>query len=108
LDLAVGKRFQEAVGHQPRYILPVIISFVSNFFLQHSANRNHSGKSIAKEHELQKKTATERPQAGRENYGDNAANFDDGRKQFEYPQIGQSKPADPAVARTEKHVAARP
>ena len=38
VQLAIGKMLQKAVGHEPRYILPIVITFVGNFLLQDRAN----------------------------------------------------------------------
>ena len=46
--------FEEAVADKPDYVLPIVITFVGNFFLQDSADGNHGGKRVAEEKELQK------------------------------------------------------
>ena len=55
VQLPVGKMFEEAVTHEPPDVLPVIITFVGNFFLQHGANGNHRRKCVSEDQELQKK-----------------------------------------------------
>src|ERR1700722_7653555 len=54
MHLAVRKVFEETVGDQSGNILPIVISFVGQFFLQHRADGNHCGKPIPKDHELKK------------------------------------------------------
>ena len=38
VQLPVGKMLEEAVADEPRYILPVVVTFVSNLFLQNRAD----------------------------------------------------------------------
>src|SRR5712691_4967448 len=54
MQLPIRKVFQEAVAHQPGHILPIVISFVGQFFLQHRTDRNHRRKPIPEQHELKK------------------------------------------------------
>ena len=56
MQLAVGEVFEEAVAHEPNNILPIVVPFVSQFFLQHRTDGNEGCKSIAEKHELKKET----------------------------------------------------
>jgi len=47
VELAVREVFEEAVTHEPDHILPVVIPFVGELFLQHRADGNDRGKGIA-------------------------------------------------------------
>jgi hypothetical protein len=57
VQLPVGEVLQEAVTDQPHYVLPVIVAFVRDFFLQDGADRNHGSKGIPEDQKLQKKFA---------------------------------------------------
>src|ERR1700720_2333204 len=52
MQLPVRKVFDEAIGHKACDVLPVVVAFVSKFFLQHRANRNQGRKSVSEENEL--------------------------------------------------------
>src|SRR5713226_4908252 len=108
VELAVREVFEEAVTHQPDHILPVVIPFVGELFLQHGPDGNDRGKGIAENHKLQKKFPAQNTEPCRQRNGHKATQFDRRSQKFEEPQIGKREPADPAVARPEEHVAVLP
>src|ERR1700675_1408527 len=59
VQLPIRKVFEEAVAHQSRNILPIVISLVSQFFLQHRSDGNNRRKSVSEEHELKKERPTQ-------------------------------------------------
>jgi len=46
VELTVGKMFEEAVADEPHDVLPVVITLVSNFFLQDGTDGNHRGSGL--------------------------------------------------------------
>src|ERR1700757_1722030 len=105
VQLAIGKMFQKAVTDEPRDILPVVISFVGEFFLQDRADGNHRRKSVPEKQELEKELSAQHAQARGENEGGNPSDLEEGTKKLNQPRVGNRKTADPAVTPPEKHIA---
>src|SRR5205823_12448141 len=99
---------EEAVTHKSDDVFPVVVTFVSDFLLQHRADGNHRGESVSKDHELQKEFPAENAERCGENNGCDANDLHNRRKQFKEPQIGKRKTADSAVTRAKEHVAVGP
>src|SRR5260221_2439036 len=108
MQLPVRKVFQEAVAYEPGHILPIVVSFVSQFFLQHGPDRDHRRKRIPEEEELQTQCPVQHAKACCQYNCRNATQFDDRSQKFEQPQVRKRQPSDPSIARPEQHVLVRP
>ena len=108
VHLPVRKMFEEAVADEPHHVLPVVVPLVSDFFLQDRADGNHGGKRIPEDEELQKEFAAQNTERNRKNDGGDPGELEHRSEQLKDPQVRQSKTANPAVARPEKHVAIWP
>src|SRR5260370_977790 len=108
VQLPVREMFEKAVADKAGYVLPVVVTLVRDFFLQHGTDGNHCSKRISEDQELQEKLPAEHAQARRQNNRCDSHDLDDGRKQLKQPQIRKSKRSDPAVTWAEEHVAIRP
>src|SRR5712671_66763 len=108
MQLPVRKVFQEAVADEPSHVLPIVVPFVSQFFLQHGTNGNHRGKRIPKEEKLQTECPAQYAKACCQYNRRDATQFDDGSQKFEQPQVRKRQASDPSVARPEEYVPVRP
>ena len=99
---------EEAVADEPHHVLPVVVPLVGDLFLQDRADGDHGGKRMTEDEKLQKEFMAQDTERGRKNDGNNPPELEHWSEQFKDPQVGQSETANPAVTRTEKHVAIRP
>src|SRR5216684_2888837 len=105
MHLAIGKMFEKAVADQTDHVLPVVITFVGDFFLQHGTDGYYRRERISEKQELQKKRAAQDPQHGCKTDGDDSQDLDNRSGKLKQPQVRQRKESDSAVARTKQHAA---
>src|SRR6266849_5308167 len=108
MHLPVRKMFEKTVADQAHHVLPVVITFVGDFFLQHRPDGDYRCECVSEQQELQKKCAAQDAERGGENNGDDAQDLNDRRCTLKQPQVRKRKKSDPAVARTKQHAARRP
>src|SRR5712692_8742091 len=108
MQLAVGKMFQKAATHEPRYILPVVVPFVGDFLLQDRADGNQRGKGIPEKQELHEEFPAQRAQTSGENNRYDPSYLNYGSQQLKEPQVRKRKPTYPAVTPLEEHVPGGP
>src|SRR6266853_38382 len=104
MQLPVREVFDEAIGHKARHVLPVVVPFVSKFFLEHRANRNQGRKSVSEENELQEERPAQSAETCGQYDGHEAGYFDDRCKELEEPHIRKCQGSNTAVPRTIEHV----
>src|SRR2546430_13327401 len=108
MQLPVRKMFQEAVADEPDHVLPIVLSFVSQFFLQHGTNGNHRCERIPKEEKLQTECPAQYAKACCQYNCRDATQFDDRSQKFEQPQVRKRQASDTSITRLEEHVPVRP
>ena len=77
MQLSVRKMFEEAVADEPSHILPIVVSLVSQFLLQHVTNGNHRCKRISEEEKLQTEHPAQYAKACCQYNGRDSTQFDD-------------------------------
>src|SRR5882762_914063 len=75
MHLPVRKMFKKTVADQPHHILPIVVTFVGDFLLQHSANGNHGGKRVSEKKKLQKESAAQNAKHEGQNNGYDSQNL---------------------------------
>src|SRR5438094_599918 len=92
MQLPVRKMFQEAVADEPDHVLPIVVSFVSQFFLQHGTNGNHRCERIPEEEKLQTECPAQYAKACCQYNRRDATQFDDRGQKFEEECSERNRP----------------
>src|SRR6267143_6271552 len=100
VHLPIGKMFEKTVADQPHHVLPVVIAFVGDFFLQHRPDGDDRCEGVSEQQELQKERAAQDAEHGGKNDGGDSQNLDNRCGKLKQPQVRQRKKPDSAVART--------
>src|ERR1700730_946876 len=99
VQLPVREMFEEAIGYQTGYVLPVAVSLIGKFFLQYRADRDHRGKRIAKNQELHEKLMVQITHHCRDNNRDHSTQLYNWRQEFVDPKIRQGHSSYTTVSR---------
>jgi hypothetical protein len=87
LTVAGTGNVREAMDHQTGHVLPVATLLIGKFFLQYSADRDHRGKRVTKNHELHEKIMVEITHNCRDNDRDHSIPLYNWRERFVDPKI---------------------
>src|SRR6266852_4162101 len=94
MHLPVRKMLEKTVADQPHHILPIVITFVGDFFLQHRPDGDNRCEGVSEQQELQKERAAQDAEHGGKNDGGDSQDLNNRCGKLKHPQVRQRKKSD--------------